>query len=193
MKRLLAASVLAVLLLAAPAGAQEPLIRPGVSAGGVDLSNLTVAQADFKLQVLLAPRYQADLVIAVAGRPWTLKMKKAKLRFDPVRTAKRALYSQPPVTTVLPKVSHAHLVVKAFVESVAAKVNRAARDARIRIPLRHIFRTHSRPGHVLAIGAMRRLIDAAIDDPATPRALHKTLTPVAPNVTAKRLARVYPT
>jgi lipoprotein-anchoring transpeptidase ErfK/SrfK len=193
MKRLLAASVLSVLLLAAPAGAQEPLIRPGVSAGGVDLSNLTVEQATFKLAVLLAPRYEADLVIGIAGRPWTLKMKKAKLRFDPVRTAKRALYSQPPVTTVLPKVSHAHLVVRAFVRSIARRVGRPARDAQIRITLRHIFRRHSRPGHVLAIGATRRLIDAAIDDPATPRLLHKALTPLAPRVTAKQLPRVYAT
>ena len=45
MRRLIFLPLLCTLLLAAPAGAQLTHIRAGVSAGGVDLSGLTVPEA----------------------------------------------------------------------------------------------------------------------------------------------------
>jgi lipoprotein-anchoring transpeptidase ErfK/SrfK len=193
MKRLLLATTLCLLALAAPAGAQLTHIRPGVSAGGVDLSGLDVPSASAKLDAELAPRLTGDLLIGVAGRPWTLKMADAKLKLDSERTAKRALYAKADVTQVAPAITHSRTAVRTFVEGIAKKVGKPARDARIKITLRHIFRERSRPGRRLDVDGARKAIDAALDDPAAPRVLHQPLTRVRAKVNADDLARVYGT
>jgi lipoprotein-anchoring transpeptidase ErfK/SrfK len=193
MKRLLLATTLCLLVLAAPAGAQLTHVRAGVSAGGVDLSGLDVPSASAKLDAELAPRLTGDLLIGVAGRPWVLKMGDAKLKLDSERTAKRALYAKADVTQVAPAITHSHTAVRAFVEDIAKKVGKPARDARIKITLRHIFRERSRPGRKLDVDAARKAIDAALDDPAAPRVLHQPLTRVRAKVNADDLARVYGT
>jgi hypothetical protein len=193
MKRLALLTALCLLALAAPAGAQLTHIRPGISAAGVDLSGLDVPSASAKLDAELAPRLGGDLLIGVAGRPWTLKMADAKLKLDSERTAKRALYAKAGVTQVVPAITHSRLAVRAFVEGIAKKVDKPARDARIKITLRHIFRERSRYGHALDVDAARKAIDTAIDDPAAPRVLHQKLTKVRAKVNAADLARVYNT
>jgi lipoprotein-anchoring transpeptidase ErfK/SrfK len=194
MKRLLLATVLCSLLLAAPAAAARPTqVRAGVSAGGVDLSGLDVPTAAAKLDAELAPRLVGDLLIGVAGRPWTLKMADAKLKLDSERTAKRALYAKAGVTQVAPAISHSRAAVRTFVEGIAKEVGKPARDARIKITLRHIFRERSRYGRRLDVDAARNAIDAALDDPAAPRVLHQKLTRVRAKVNANDLARVYNT
>jgi hypothetical protein len=193
MMRLLPATVLLTLLLAAPAGAQVTTIRPGVSAGGVDLSGLTVPDATAKLDAELAPRLAADLVLGVGGRVWALKMVDAKLELDADRTAKRALYAPADAVQVAPALSHSQVAVKEFVESIARRVGRPARNAGIRITLRHIFPVRSRPGLGLDVAATRAVIDAALDDPTAPRLLHRALGPVPAKVKANDLPRVYGT
>jgi lipoprotein-anchoring transpeptidase ErfK/SrfK len=194
MKRLLLATVLCSLVLAAPAAAARPTqVRAGVSAAGVDLSGLDVPTAAAKLDTELAPRLAGDLIIGVAGRPWTLKMADAKLKLDSVRTAKRALYAKAGVTQVAPAISHSRAAVRTFVEGIAKEVGKPARDARIKITLRHIFRERSRYGRKLDVDVARKAIDAALDDPAAPRVLHQKLTRVRAKVNANDLARVYNT
>jgi lipoprotein-anchoring transpeptidase ErfK/SrfK len=193
MKRLALLTALCLLALAAPAGAQLTHIRPGISAAGVDLSGLDVPSASAKLDAELAPRLGGDLLIGVAGRPWTLKMADAKLKLDSERTAKRALYAKAGVTQVVPAITHSRLAVRAFVEGIAKKVDKPARDARIKITLRHIFRERSRYGRKLDVDAARKAIDTALDDPAAPRVLHQRLTRVRAKVNADDLARVYNT
>jgi len=194
MKRLLLATVPCLLVLAAPAGAQLTHVRAGVSAGGVDLSGLDVPAATAKLDAELAPRLAGDLLIGVAGRPWTLKMADAKLELDSERTAKRALYAKADVTQVAPAITHSRTAVRTFVEDIAKEVGKPARDARIKITLRHIFRERSRPGRKLDVDAARKAIDAALDDSAAaPRVLHQPLTRVRAKVNADDLARVYNT
>jgi lipoprotein-anchoring transpeptidase ErfK/SrfK len=193
MRRLIFLTLLSVLLIAAPAGAQLTHIRAGMSAAGVDLSGLTVPDATAKLDAELGPRLVPDLLIGVAGRPWVLKMADAKLKLDSDRTAKRALYAPAGVTQVAPAISHSHLAVAAFVAAIAKQVGKPARDARIKITLRHIYRQRSRPGRGLDVAAATKAIDAAIDDPAAPRVLHQPLTRVRAKVNANDLARVYNT
>jgi lipoprotein-anchoring transpeptidase ErfK/SrfK len=193
MKRLLAGSLLFLLLAAAPAGAQEPLIRPGVSAGGVDLSSLTVVQAAAKLQVELAPRLAGDLVIVVRRRPRRLRMTTAKFTFDPIGTAQRALLSQPPVTQVPPAIRHSGVAVAKFVNAIARRVDRPAREASIRITLARIFRRPARWGGVLPIRATRKLINDTLDDALAPRLLKHRMRPVRPRIRTRDLRRVYNT
>ncbi|MEA2250155.1 MAG: hypothetical protein QOG70_397 [Solirubrobacteraceae bacterium] len=191
--RLLLATVLLTLMLAATAGAQVTTIRPGVSAGGVDLSGLTVPDATAKLDAELGPRVAADLVLGVGGRTWTLKMADAKLKLDADRTAMRALAAPADGTQVAPVLSHSRVAVRDFVESIAHRVGRPARDAGIRITLRHIFTVRSQPGLGLGVTATRAVVDAALDDPTAPRLLHRALGPVPAKVKANDLPRVYST
>jgi lipoprotein-anchoring transpeptidase ErfK/SrfK len=193
MRRLILLCLLCSLLPAAPAGAQLTHIRVGISAAGVDLSGLTVPEAAAKLDAELGPRLVPDLLIGVAGRPWVLKMADAKLKLDSSRTAKRALYAKAGVAQVPPAISHSRLAVRAFVAQIAKLVGKPARDARIKITLRHIYRERSRPGRGLDVAVAAKAIDAAIDDPAAPRVLHQPLTRVRAKVNANDLARVYNT
>jgi lipoprotein-anchoring transpeptidase ErfK/SrfK len=193
MKRLLAAAALCLLLLAPAAGAQVTQIRAGVSSAGVDLSGLAVPDAAAKLDAELGPRLAGDLVIGVAGKPWTLKMADAKLKLDSVRTAKRALYAKAGVTQVPPAISHSRLAVKAFAEQIGKQVYRAPRNARVRITLRHIYRERSRVGRGLDVNAARQAVDAALDDAAAPRVLHQRLVRVRAKLNVNDLARVYST
>src|SRR5919112_2208764 len=144
---LLGALCALLLALTVPAAGQvRTTIRPGVSAAGIDLSNMTVPQAAAVLDQQLAPRLQGDMVLGAAGRPWPLTMAQAQLKLDSVRTAKRALYAKAGVTAVPPAITHSRAAVREFVNRVAGRVRKAPRDARIRITVRHIFRAHSRRG-----------------------------------------------
>ena len=196
-RRLLALAIaLCALLLAltVPATGQvRTTIRPGVSAAGIDLSNMTVPQAAAVLDQQLAPRLQGDMILGAAGRPWPLTMAQAQLKLDSVRTAKRALYAKAGVTAVPPAISHSRGAVRDFVERVAARVRKAPKDAAIRITVRHIFRSHSRRGRALPIASTRAAIDAALDDAAAVRKVHVRLVSVSPRVTFANLARVYNT
>jgi lipoprotein-anchoring transpeptidase ErfK/SrfK len=120
-------------------------------------------------------------------------MADAKLKLDSTRTAKRALYAKAGVLAVAPAISHSHAAVAAFVAQIAKQVGKPARDAKIKITLRHIYRQRSRPGHGLDTAAAAKAIDAAIDDPAAPRVLHQPLTRLRAKVNANDLARVYNT
>jgi lipoprotein-anchoring transpeptidase ErfK/SrfK len=195
-RRLLAllAPAAVLLVVAAPAPAlQVTVIKPGVTAAGVDLSNLTVELATAKLDAELAPRLQGDLILGAAGRPWFLKMADAQLKLDSVRTAKRALYAPVGTTAVAPAISHSRIAVRDFVAGVATKVRKAPRNAAIRITVRHIFRTRGSHGRALPVDAARKAVDAALDDPAAPRTVHMPLVKVSPSVTYANLARVYNT
>jgi len=190
---LLVALLALLLAVTVPATGQVQLIKPGISAGGVDLSGLTVPEAAARLDQLLAPRLQAPMVLGAAGRPWTLTMAEAKLKLDSTRTAKRALYAKAGVTTVAPAISHSRAAVRDFVTRVAGRVRKPPRDAAIKITVRHIFREKSHNGRALPIDSTRAAIDAQVDDPAAPRKVHVPLVTVKPRVTFANLARVYNT
>jgi len=187
----------ALLLGSTAAEAQDPpRIKPGVSAAGVELSGLTVREAAAKLDAELLPRLQGDFVLTTAGRHWPLSMKDAGLKLDSTRTAKRALYAKVPAgapVAAAPAIDHSRAAVKAFVARVAAKVRHAPRDAAVRISLRRVRVTHSHTGKALAQVRTRRAIDAALDDPAAPRATRRRLTTVKPSTTVAELRRSHGT
>ena len=200
-------AVLAVLVVAAPAAAQdpgttapppapapapEPTIQPGVGAAGVDLSGLTVAQATQKLDAELRPRLEAPLVLVTGGRRWILSAKASKLKLDSERTAKRALYSQVAPAQVPVAVSHSRLAVRAFLAEVRKRVARAPRDATARITLRRVRIRASRFGRTLAVGPAARTIDKALDDAvAAPREVRKPLVKVRAKINYNDARRLY--
>jgi lipoprotein-anchoring transpeptidase ErfK/SrfK len=195
---LLVAALAAAVPTAAPAAKPKAKADPtnvpaGVTAGGVDLSGLTLADAQAKLEATIGAKVNADLVLGAAGRPWTLKAADAKLVFDSLTTAKRAIRAKAPGDVGV-KLTHSRLAVKAFVAKVAAKVAKAPKDARVRITLTHIYRTRATHGRALDQTKVAKEIDAALDDFANaPRTLHTKLKKTSPAVNANDLAKKYNT
>ena len=200
------ARALSALVVAALATAAVPAIAPaaktkadptnvpaGVTAGGVDLSGLTLADAQAKLDATIGLKVSADLVLGAAGKPWTLKAADAKLVFDSLTTAKRAIRAKKAGDVGL-KLSHSKLAVKAWVSGVAGKVAKAPKDARVKITLTHIYRTRSTHGRALDQAAVNQDVNAALDDAVNaPRTLHTKLKKTTAAVTTNDLKKKYNT
>jgi lipoprotein-anchoring transpeptidase ErfK/SrfK len=194
--RVLPALIAVALAAAIPASAsaKDPLNVPaGVTAGGVDLSGTTLADAQARLEAAIAPKVNADLILGASGKPWTLKAADAKLTFDALTTAKRAIRAKAPGDVPL-KLSHSKIAVRAWVAGVAAKVAKAPRDATAKITLTHIYRTRGVHGRALDQTAVAAQIDAALDDGINaPRVLHTKLKQTSPKVNVNDLQRIYGT
>jgi lipoprotein-anchoring transpeptidase ErfK/SrfK len=191
---LLIAALMAVLPVAATAQKKDPTNVPaGVSAGGVDLSGLTLVDAQARLESTIGPKVNADLVLGASGKPWTLKAADAKLKFDALTTAKRAIRAKAPGDVGL-KLGHSKLAVRKWVAGVAAEVVKAPKNATVKITLKHIYRQRATRGRALDQKTVAKQIDAALDDGVTaPRALHAKLKQTSPAVNANDLAKVYNT
>jgi lipoprotein-anchoring transpeptidase ErfK/SrfK len=190
----IALSLLAAALCAVPgtAGAQGGTVAAGVSAGGVDLSGLTVDLAQAKLDQAIAPTLQGEIVVGAGGRVFRLSAAAAGERFDAARTAKRAVYAAQPGPVPL-ALSHAHLAVRAFVAKIAATVGRPARDAQVKITLLRIYRIHGLPGYRIDQPAVAAQIDQSLDTPGAPRVFHLRLTRTQPRIGLAKLPGAYPT
>ena len=187
--------VAAVPAAAATAAVPPPVERigPGVTAGGIDVAGLSVLQAAQKLKVEATPGLTATpIVLGVAGRPWRLTAQEAGLTVDATRTAEAALAQKAPADVPL-AVQHSDRAVRAFVAGVARKVYRAPRNATLRIGLRRMVLRRAKTGRGLDQTAARRLVTAALADPAADRTLHKRLSTRYPPVNANDLRRQYAT
>jgi lipoprotein-anchoring transpeptidase ErfK/SrfK len=191
---LLVAVLAAALPAAAGAQKKDPTNVPaGVTAGGVDLSGLTLADAQARLQSAIGTKVGADLILGAAGKPWTLKAADAKLTFDALTTAKRAIRARAPGDVGL-KLSHSRLAVRAWVAGVAAKVAKPSRNATVKITLTHIYRKRAAHGRALDQKGVAQQVDAALDDGVNaPRTLHTKLRKTSPAINADDLAKVYNT
>jgi len=201
---------LALLVTAAPARATDDRIIPDhVSAGGVDLSLLTVDEATAKLDADagLKALLDADLVVGAAGLPWTLTMAEAKLRFDARKTAERAAEvptqtaeddssqtggGEPVGVDVPLALTHSRIAVRLWVARVAKGTWRPPRAAHLRITLRHMLIRPDRIGYRLNKRATARAVNAALDD-VDVRRLHQRLLKVRPRRTVHALRSAYPT
>jgi lipoprotein-anchoring transpeptidase ErfK/SrfK len=208
------AAVLAALLLALAAAptahaTDDRIIPDGVSAGGVDLSLLTVDEATAKLgtDAGLKALLRAPLVLGAAGLPWTLTMSKAKLRFNARKTAERAAQvptqvadesSEPqgggqPVGVDVPlALTHSRIAVRLWVARVAKGTWRPPRPARLRMTLRHMLVRDAKIGHRLNKRATARQVNRALTG-IVDRRLHQRLLKVKPRRTLRDLRNRYPT
>jgi lipoprotein-anchoring transpeptidase ErfK/SrfK len=193
-----AALVAAALPAAAGAASKAPKdptnVPAGVTAGGVDLSGLTLADAQARLESAIGTKVNAKLTLGAAGKPWTLDpVADARLQFDALTTAKRAIRARQPGDVGL-KLSHSKLAVRAWVAGVAGKVAKAPRNATVKITLTHIYRKRAAHGRALDQKDVAKQIDAALDDGVNaPRTLHTKLLRTSPQVNANDLAKLYGT
>jgi len=179
-------------LATAPAGAQTPpvpKIAPGVTAGGIDVSNLSVMQAAQKLKVEGRPKVSGALVLGVAGRPWKLKAADAGVKVNGTRTAEAALARGAAPGDVPLVVSHDKKAVAAFVAKVARSVGRAPRNATLRITLRKMAVRRAKTGRGLDQAKARAQVNAAYADPVASRTLHQRLSTLRAKTNADDVRR----
>jgi lipoprotein-anchoring transpeptidase ErfK/SrfK len=189
----LLSAVVLLLVLAAPAAAQEERIAPGTKAGNLDVGGLTVPEAVARLQQSYNASLGRPISIQVAGRRYRLTFTKAKLAFDAPLTARRAL--RQPGANVPLAITWDRKVVRKLSERVAKAVYLAPRNATIRITLRHIYRKRSRSGRSLSATTLRAMVEQTLTnpDPASSRIVRPARKVLKANVTSNELARAYPT
>jgi lipoprotein-anchoring transpeptidase ErfK/SrfK len=197
--RLRAATLVCVLIaLAAPVGAApaaNPTIAQGVSAGGVDLSGLTVIQAAQKLKADATDYAMRPLVLNVAGRSFDLAMSDAGTRLNATATAQNALDAPPAPadsggggaatpSLVQLVLTHSDGKVAVFVAQVSQKVTIQPRDATLKIGLVHMHVRRARAGRTLDQRATAHQIDTTIDDADADRNVHVAVTPLRAKINA---------
>lgn len=201
MRRIASRSTLPLLLivaLLAPAAAraQEPRIAAGVSAAGQDLGGLTLAEAAARLYTSSASTLGQPVKVSVAKRGFALAPKDVGLTFDVNKSARRAYNAglaangqpvQVPLAVTYDKGS-----LSAFAKQVADGARLKARDAGVRITLRHIRRTKAATGRSVRVKAMTTAIAAALTDPRAPRRVTPGRRTTQPKITNSRLAKAYP-
>jgi lipoprotein-anchoring transpeptidase ErfK/SrfK len=180
----------------------EERIRAGVTVSGVDVGNLTVAEATAKLEQTLGPVFAKDVVVNAGGKRIPLKMRAIKFKFRADNTALRALYagrSAPaaadgtlPPASATPSVSYRRKPVWRFVRFAAAQVAVAPRDARIRIKTYRITKVKGRKGRAMQVEPVVEAIQAAVADPLAVREIKPKLVKVTPKIRTKELAKAYP-
>jgi hypothetical protein len=186
--------------LAAPATAQVTTPRPpaatlaeGVRAGGVELGGLSVAQATAKLRATLARPLRRPLTVRVSRRRFKVSPRRLGFRFDPPRTARRALAARSPLGEAVDVPLAVKLDrgrIRDFVAGIARRVYVRPRNATLRITLRHMYRKRSFGGRKLVEYRLRNAIVRALRDPQRSRALKGMRRRLRPAVTWHDLARM---
>ena len=159
-----------------PAPPVEERIAAGVTAGGIDVSNLTLPEATARLQETAGPALRRTVAVRIGGHTMRLTMRSIKLSFDAERTARRAYQAGVAATPGIPvdvplAVFFRRVPIREFVERVDSRVQIAPRDAYIRITLRRILKRPSRAGRDLDGAALRAAIEATVISPTAPRIL----------------------
>lgn len=189
-----------------PTPAPEQRIPPGVFAGGIDLSNLTIPEAEAKLHELDEPLAE-PVIVAVAGKRWKITPKAVRFAFDHNRTARRAYQqgtqnppdqSQAGGTAARLDVPLAVTLRRGIVKAIVGKINKRVyirpRNATLRITLRKMIRRKAKTGRDLRNKRVRAAIEAALVNPdAAARLLKPGRRTVKPKIRKRDLPRVYPT
>jgi hypothetical protein len=193
---------LVALLLAGPAAAQVPpppepeRIAAGVSAAGIDLSGLTVAEAAARLRSELRRHTRAPVGVRVAGRRFSLDPRRVRLKIDYRATARRSLRVSrrglAPVN-VPPILSLRRQAVRSFVLDLARRVEVVPRNATLTITLRRMSRHHSYGGRKLRERQLLVRIMKVLREPQRPREVRGTRRRIEADVTWDELEQLYPT
>ena len=193
-------------LAASAALAQEPVaeprIRAAVTVAGVDVGNLTLAEAQLRLEQTLAPVLAQDIVVVAAGRRFTLNPASVHFSFRADKTALRAMaagLAAPPApdgtlppASAEPSVTYRHAPIFRFAKATRAAVAVAPRDARLRITLTRMIRRPGRSGRTMAVKPLTRAIERTLADPLALRTLTVATPRVTPAIRTRELKRLYP-
>jgi L,D-transpeptidase catalytic domain len=195
LRRALAVSCL-LLAAPAPAGAAEQVIAPGVRAGGVDVGGQTIESAATTLRIGLEQRLTRPITVRASNRRFRLTASGARLRFDALRTAKRAYYAgrdKGPGQEVDLALTWSARALRAFSVRVDRAVSRAPRNPSVRITLRHMRVRRGRSGKTINEISLARRLALTLGDPGRPRVLRARMNRDRPSVTMAGLRRRYAT
>ena len=167
-----------------------PVVVAGVTVGGVDISGQDRAGAIETLTDTIAKPLQQKIVVTIGSRHFVLYPRAAGVGIDTAALADRALKRRsagdvPVNVAVTAGAAHA------FVDSIAQRVYRSPRNARIVFAVQHLRASSYRNGIRLAAPAyLRDNLDATLRSWNRPRALRTGLAKVKPYLTQKRLKAV---
>lgn len=180
----------------APAPPAQKRIAPGVTAAGIDVSNLTVPEAAVRLEQQAAPLLRRTVAVRVGGHTMRLGMRSISLSFDAERSALRAYQAGranptpgTPVDVAL-AVTYRRAPIRVFAERVDRRVRIAPRNAYVRITVKRILKRPGKPGRDLDARALRSAIEATVGSPSADRVLRPGRKRVSPQVTLSDLPRL---
>jgi len=201
----LAAFALTFTYAVAPAAA-APLpgerIAANVTAAGLPVSGLTIEEAAAKLEASYGERLRKGVSVKRAGRLFRMSAKDAKVKFDALRTAKRALYAgralskTPPAPGAAPAgvdvplaVEISQSAVRRFAGRVDRSLSRSPRNSKLRITLRKVYVTHSRSGRDIDHVALGKQVAAALVDPRLVRVFRPELVTIKAKVNSLQVRK----
>jgi lipoprotein-anchoring transpeptidase ErfK/SrfK len=188
---------------------RDDQIAKGVSAGGVDLSGLTPAQARNTLERQLGDPLRRPVVVKYDGKRYKLSAAQAGVRVDTggmvagavaksregnilARTT-RAITGSSLNERIPVNVTYSREAVGGLVARVKKDVDRPARDARLSFSGEGISKVEAQDGRLLKASRLRRELEAEITEPTADRRVRAHVTRTRPSVTANQLAGKYPT
>ena len=202
MRPLIVALVALALLPTTAAAQDEPVIPPGVTAARQDVGNMTLSQAATVLEQRFAGAMGRTVEVRVAGRRFRAPMRSLDLKFDPLRSARRANIAG---RATEPGPDGMHRVdvplyvtfsdekVSKFAVKVDRRTRIRARNAKVRITLRRLIRTKARVGRSIDAGALKTAITGIVQDPYAVRFVRPVRERVHPKVNFRDLRRRYRT
>jgi hypothetical protein len=182
---------------ASAATSQEPRIAANVTAGGTDVSGLTLAEAAGKLYNTHGFNTGRPLSTHVAGHKYAVTPAALGVVFDVNKSARRALIAgrkpHDKVVVVPLYITFDAAKVKAYANKVASSVKRDPRDARVDIHVARIGKVKSKNGRAIDAGKLGASLEAALADPNKNRILEPKLKVLKPKITTGGLSRAYGT
>jgi lipoprotein-anchoring transpeptidase ErfK/SrfK len=202
MRPLIVALVALALLPTTAAAQDQPRIPLGVKAAGQDVGNLTLSEAALVLEQRFAGAMGTTVEVRVAGRRFRAPMRSLDLKFDPLRTARRANIAgraTPPApdgthpVDVPLYVTFSDEKLTKFAVKVDRKTRIRARNAKVQITLTKLIRTKARVGRSLDAAALKTALAGVIQDPYAVRFVRPARERVHPKVNFRDLKRRYRT
>jgi lipoprotein-anchoring transpeptidase ErfK/SrfK len=197
LRRLIYASVALFLIVVPSASAKEARIAANVTAGGTDVSGLTLAEAAGKLYNAHSFNTGRPLSTHVAGHKYAVTPADLGFVFDVNKSARRAYNAgvkpHDKVVDVPLFITSDEAKITAYANKVADAIKRNARDARVNIKLKSIGRVKSKNGRAIDAKKLAASVSDTLADPNTPRILEPKLKVVKPKVTTGGLSKAYGT
>lgn len=184
-RRLVLAALSLALVVPATADASRADVRKktigqGASVAGIDVSGMTVRDAERLLDEQLTPGAMRPVSVRIRKRTSTLTAERAKVRHDAFLSARRAYRAardaEAPVgprvdggavpgIEVEPKVTHSRIAVREWTRSVRQAMTRAPRNATFTMKIARMKIHSARKGRTIDAARLRAKVRAQLADP----------------------------
>jgi lipoprotein-anchoring transpeptidase ErfK/SrfK len=209
---ILVAATLALLIGGAVAAyaydsSHDDRIASGVTVGGVDVGDMTVADARRKLRQELSRPLERPVAVTYGKRRFTLSAREARLRADVSGMANEALTKSRDGTIVsrvarditggeedaqVPaRVDYSRPAVTAFARRVTKTLDQPPHDATLNFP--SLTRVKEKNGVSVNEAGLQQRVEQALTLPGADRTAKPPVKVTKPKVTRDQLSRKYPT